>query len=415
MAPLLLLTVLLLGWLVHLMLERVRVGRDRRAIPLRIAITGTRGKTTVTRRLAAVLSQDGRKVLAKTTGSNAEYLFPDGSVHEIHRLGAPSIIEQKRLLRQGAKLGVDVVLAEVMSLRPEYHRVEVQQILQPHLVLATNFRVDHIEAQGNTRKEVASVLALDVPRGARALVHEEEWEEEFLVRVAGVGGEVEKVPARSGGPPRELGEFGPNLDLVRAAARSLGVAEEVIQEGLRNAQPDVGALREWAYTCRASCEPWLLVNAFAANDPESTLGIYDHIMEEEGIGPEACVGLLSLRPDRGDRTLQWAQALEAGALTRFRRLYLAGLHGPALKHRLRRHPEKGRIRLLRLTHPDGIMSQLLGRCQGGDGPPVDVGKERPDSPRASRGEQLLFGFGNIAGLGRSLVEYWQKEGEPRGI
>ena len=74
-----------------------------------------------------------------------------------------------RVLRE-----VDVVLAEVMSLHPENHRVEVQKILKPHLVLVTNFRVDHTEAQGKSREEVASVLALDVPPGARAFVPEEE-------------------------------------------------------------------------------------------------------------------------------------------------------------------------------------------------------------------------------------------------
>ena len=44
---------------------------------------------------------------------------------------------------------------------------------------------------------------------------------------------------------------------------------------------------------------WLLVNAFAANDPESTLRTYDMVMDAEGQGPEECIGLLSLRSDRG--------------------------------------------------------------------------------------------------------------------
>ena len=154
------------GWLAFLVVERIRLDRHRDAIPLRIAVTGTRGKTAVTRRLAAVLTEDGRRVLAKTTGSEAAYLLPDGTVQEIHRLGAPSIIEQKRLLGRGAKLGVDVVVAEVMSVHPENHQVEIHGILRPHLVLVTNFRVDHVEAHGKTREEVASVLAPGCPPGA---------------------------------------------------------------------------------------------------------------------------------------------------------------------------------------------------------------------------------------------------------
>ena len=53
----------------YLVLERIRLDRYRSAIPLTIAVTGTRGKTSVTRMLASVLRESGRRVLAKTTGS----------------------------------------------------------------------------------------------------------------------------------------------------------------------------------------------------------------------------------------------------------------------------------------------------------------------------------------------------------
>ena len=90
-----------------------------------------------------------------------------------------------------------------------------------------------------------------------------------------------------------------------------------------------------------------------------------------------------------------ADALEAGALKRFRRLFVAGLHARALKHRLRHHPEAGRIEILRPSPPEGVMNQILtGEGDGGG---------------------LLFGFGNIAGLGRAMVSHWRKVGEPYGI
>ncbi|MFH1763163.1 MAG: Mur ligase family protein [Gemmatimonadota bacterium] len=395
MTPLLVFLIFMAVWLAYLAAEAVRLGRNRAAVPLRVAVTGTRGKTTVTRLLAAVLSEDGKRVLAKTTGSEAAYLFPDGSIQEIRRLGAPSIIEQKRLLKRGAKLGVDVVLAEVMSLHPENHRVEVQQILQPHLVLVTNFRVDHMEAHGRTRREVASVLALDVPPGVRAFLPEAEWEEGFQELVTQGGGEVVRVPEGVSRPPEGCGEFGTNLDLVWAAARFLGVKEEVIREGICKAQGDVGTLKSWRYHHDQSPDPWLLVNAFAANDPESTMGIHRRILESRRLGPEACIGLLGLRSDRGDRSLQWAEALEAGALMSFRRLFVAGLHAHALRHRLRHHPEARRIEILRPSPPEGIMTRILGMEREGGG--------------------ILFGFGNIAGLGLSMVEHWRKVGEPHGI
>ncbi len=396
-----------------MVVERIRLGRHRAAVPLRIAVTGTRGKTTVTRRLAAVLTEDGRKVLTKTTGSEAAYVLPDGTVQKIRRRGAPSIIEQKHLLRRGAKSGVDVVLAEVMSVRPENHQVEIHGILRPHLVLVTNFRVDHMEAHGKTREEVASVLALDVPPGSRALVPAGELEEAFRDRVVEAGGEVEVVPEGEARLPASClpaggaGEFGPNLDLVWAASRSLGVSEEVIRNGFRKAQDDVGALRSWRYRPDGGSDPWILVNAFAANDPDSTLGIYDRITAAEDLAPESCTGLLSLRSDRGDRSLQWAEALEAGGLSKFRTLFLAGLHGPAVRYRLRHHPHAGRIRLLRPGPPEEVMDGILAEGGFGDGPGA--------GPGAGPGRSLLFGFGNMSGLGLDMVKHWRKVGEPHGI
>ncbi len=396
---------MVVGWLAYLVVERIRLDRDRRRVPLRIAVTGTRGKTTVVRRLAAVLSEGGREVLAKTTGSEAAYLFPDGSVHEIHRLGPPSIIEQKRVLRRGAKMGVDVVLAEVMSLHREYHRVELHGILRPQLVLVTNFRPDHTEAQGTTREEVASVLALDVPPGATALVPEAEWDDGFQEAVSKAGGKVVKVPSGEGKPPEAWGEFGPNLDLVWSAARSLDVEDPTIVAGLRNAQEDLGALRSWSYRRPDGEDPgegWLLVSAFAANDPCSTLAIHDRVTGHLGVTPETTVGLLALRADRGDRSLQWVDALKEGALSRFGRLLVSGTHAHALRHALRRHPDGGKVEILRPGPPEEIMEQLL------------EGKARDGSPAGGFGG-LVFGFGNIEGLGRTMVRHWRRIGEPYGV
>jgi poly-gamma-glutamate synthase PgsB/CapB len=389
LSPLSLLLLLSAAWVLYLAVERIRLDRHRNAIPLRIAVTGTRGKTSVARLLAAVLRANGKQVLAKTTGSEAAYIRPDGHEQEIHRLGAPSIIEQKRLLRRGARLRVDAVVAEVMSVHAEKHRVEAQTMLRPHMVLVTNFRVDHPAAHGNTPAEVARVLSLDVPPGSRVFVLEEEWEPAFGEALERVEARLVKVPAGEAVPPDGCMAFRPNLDLVWAAARSLGVGEEAFREGVCLAREDVGALRVWRYPLADS---WLVVNAFAANDPDSTLRVYDRVMSEKCRSPEACAGLLNLRADRGDRTLQWVESLRGGALERFRRLFVYGLHAHALEFKLRREDRENRIRILRPGPPDGITGQIV-KEMGGEG-------------------GIIFGFGNIAGLGDTLVRHWRHVGEP---
>ena len=394
--------------LIGLVIERARVDRSHSAIPLRIAVTGTRGKTSVVRLLASVLREDGRRVLAKTTGSEATLILPDGSVEEIRRRGQPSILEQKELLYRGVDLGVDVVVAEIMSIHAENHLAETHHILKPHTVLVTNFRVDHTGAVGDTREDVAAVLALDVPEGSSVFVPESEALHTFRESAEEGGATLTEVPAGTAaatldedperGTEAGLGpaEFGDNLDLVVAAARSLGVDDEAIREGIRGALHDIGAVRIWQYKGERSTSPTYLVSAFAANDPESTMLVYDRVMETLGTSHDRCVGLMNLRADRGDRSLQWADALAGGLLTRFSSLYATGLHAPALRRRVSR-----------LGEGDAPSIQLLR-----SGPAPDLTESVLVGIRDTGG--VVFGFGNIGGVGEELVEHWAGVGEVVG-
>ena len=53
--------------------------RHLRAIPVRIHVAGTRGKSTTTRLIAAGLRAGGLRVVAKTTGTEPRLIYPDGS------------------------------------------------------------------------------------------------------------------------------------------------------------------------------------------------------------------------------------------------------------------------------------------------------------------------------------------------
>ncbi len=383
-----------------LTLERTRLDRHRRAIALVIAVTGTRGKSSVTRTLASVLRNSGRQVLAKTTGSQAARILPDGSEQEVPRRGHPSIIEQKHFVRLGANLGVDTVVVEIMSIHPENHLVETHRLIKPDLVLVTNFRVDHTAAMGKTRDEVVSVIGLDIPQGARVFVPQQECVPKFRLTVAEQGGELIEVPPRTasalagGGPEPTVSEFGENIDLVCAVARSLGVGDETIRQGIARTRRDSGALRIWRYRPSNAQTDCYLVNAFAANDPESTLLIHDKVMSALGTDPKPCVGLLNLRSDRGDRTLQWVESLAGGGLSRFDRLYVCGLHAPVLRRRLGRSDEVP-VEVLHRTRP----SRMTQTVMSGIG---DTGG-------------IVFGFGNIAGAGESLVAHWRRVCEPWDI
>ena len=366
--------------MVYLVYERVVLNRLRRSIPMVIAVTGTRGKSSVVRMLASVLREQGRNVLAKTTGSQAQLLLPDGSVQDIPRRGVVSILEQKDILSRGAELHVECLVVEIMSIRPENHLVEAQQILKPDFVVVTNVRRDHVEAMGETETEIAEVLRRDFPHGSSVYVPEDYaslFPSSGLDSVAVRFKVIEKQSPQPG-----AAEFAENVELVKAVCKDLGVADESVTKGIQNTHHDIGRLRIWKHT--EHDKGVFLVSAFAANDPESTAMIYNKVARVLSAGPSAFSGVLNLRFDRPDRTVQWIDALNNGALSLFKNIYAVDGHSHVLRRKI---PS---VTLLSLHDAKSITDSVTEKLVDGD---------------------ILFGFGNIGGMGHKLVEYWQQVGD----
>src|SRR5256885_78840 len=99
--------VTLLGCLLTMWIGALPPRARLRAVPVRIHVGGTRGKSTTTRLIAAGLRAGGRKVLAKTTGSEPRLILPDGSETTWARRGPAAVREQARLFAKASRLGVD--------------------------------------------------------------------------------------------------------------------------------------------------------------------------------------------------------------------------------------------------------------------------------------------------------------------
>jgi UDP-N-acetylmuramyl tripeptide synthase len=65
-------------YLCGLCLLRTTFERKRNAIAHRIHVNGIRGKSTVTRYVAAILRESGLRTFGKTTGTAARVILPDG-------------------------------------------------------------------------------------------------------------------------------------------------------------------------------------------------------------------------------------------------------------------------------------------------------------------------------------------------
>ncbi|MFQ5841200.1 MAG: Mur ligase family protein, partial [Thermodesulfobacteriota bacterium] len=139
----LLLAAALAALILWLTFEKYRHIKNLENIPIRIHVNGTRGKSTVTRLIAAGLRGAGIKVLAKTTGTSPREIFEDGSEAEIRRRGRATVREQIRFIAQGARRGAEAIVIESMAVRPEIQWVSEHHIVRSHIGVITNIREDH--------------------------------------------------------------------------------------------------------------------------------------------------------------------------------------------------------------------------------------------------------------------------------
>jgi poly-gamma-glutamate synthase PgsB/CapB len=380
----------LLLFVLYLVCDRVALDRRRASIPLRIAVTGTRGKSSVTRIIASILRENGMRVIAKTTGSQARIVLPDGGEVEVRRRGIPSIVEQKDLIRRAAQLKADCLVAEIMSIHPENHYVESRQIIQPHIVVITNFRSDHTEAMGKTPEEIAAVYCLDISEKATVFVLERDSRPSIDARIENAAGTLVKVPEGISSRLQHLApeaarrEFADNLDLACAVAQHLGIAESTICKGIMKSRQDLGKLRVWKYRPDDSSRACYLVNGFAANDPESSLQVIGVVKNRLPPAAHQWVGLLNLRADRADRTAQWIEALRGGMFGCLSRIYVVGPHAGIVGRTVKC------ARALRSRQPRDMMRSIMAESD-------DL--------------SVIVGLGNMKGAGELLVNLWSTVGE----
>jgi len=376
--------------LIYLYIERRALRRTLNKIPLRVCVTGTRGKSTVTRLIAAALREAGYRVLAKTTGSKPVVIFPDGSEKEIERAGKPTILEQKRIVRLAGKVRADAFVVEMMSIRPEVMAVESRKLLRPRLLAITNVRLDHLDDMGRTKDEIAASLAAAIPFQGTVFVPEEEFYPVFQKTAEERGARIAKIPQLAGAPAGL--EFPENIRLALAISDVLGIPKETALRGMAKARPDFGGLRIWKARPEPLKDDWYLASAFAANEPESTKKVLALIRERYPLFPRRMIALLNLREDREDRTRQWLEALQTGFFDAFDELVFIGDHARALARKKFSGPSSTtKISAWPTRRPDKIMDRIF----------------------AAEGESRgVVGMGNMGGLGGELMDYWARIGAP---
>lgn len=388
------LLILLGALLLYGFFEYIRHTRLVHKIPIRIHVNGSRGKSSVTRLIAAGLREEGISVFAKTTGSSAKFIFENGNEFPMPRVGAPNIHELISILSRGARRRTKAYVIECMAVRPDLQWITEHRMLKSTHGVITNVRPDHLEVMGPTTRDVARALSNTVPRNGVLFTAEKEYFHIFQEKAAKLGTEIIQVSPDEVTPGDLSGfsymEHRENVALALKVCERLGVKRKIALRGMYSAIPDIGALR--VYQLRLADKKVTFIHAFAANDPESIRTIWKNLALDQVDTERLCV-LVNLRGDRIHRSGQLAELM--AKQLRAHKFVLVGdytrlIHNRSLSLGLQEE------RLLNLGKVE--IEKLFD----------ELGKIVSDS-------HVIFGMGNIGGMGGKILSYVAERGTEIGF
>lgn len=281
----------------------------------RIHVNGIRGKSSVTRLIAATLREGGIRTAAKTTGTAARVLVNHDYDAVVQRKEA-DIAEQKRLLDiftdESYKMHTGeeykAVVFECMAINPLYQRYLEDKIMYSTIGVITNVREDHTDLLGETLPEIAKSLSNTVPLNGHLITAE--TNEELLAV-------LKEVCDRRGTKLHAVGnmrigekhmakfqhfEYKANVAIALEVAKIVGIERNVALAGMQKALPDPGAFVLKKVERKDKVLHW--ANLFAINDRESFVFTTDALNAKVSSKTKKAV-ILNNRQDRPERVSQF--------------------------------------------------------------------------------------------------------------
>jgi hypothetical protein len=290
--------------LVGLVRELTRGFRHRKALrrmDTRIAVAGSRGKTSTTRRLDDVFNRRGYDTLTKITG-NHPTLIHNGEVHPIERLGPRTTLYENISVvgefapELDAYAAEDIGIFENQGLTEYTTRLINQQLIDPDVVVLTNVRQDHNDTLGKTRTNIARSFARSISAGTHVVSGEQHpvLHDYMREEIERRGGTIEQVEI----PDRHEGLLGAEtahaIDAVLAHLDEAPLPAGELDGFLDAIRP------EWTRLPNGR-----VFNAAEVNDVESTEMVRQALVTDETILP-----FVYLRRDRRGRTASFADYVD---------------------------------------------------------------------------------------------------------
>lgn len=382
------LLIIILIAIVLLFIEYTVHRKKINTIPIRIHINGTRGKSSVTRLIGAGLREGGIKCITKVTGTFPRLILMDGTETIIHRKASANILEQIAIVSFASKHQADALVMECMALQPQYQTVTEMKMVRSTISVMTNVRLDHVEIMGYTLEEITDTLGRTIPCN-KILFSSENIMQNRLKNIADKRKTTSIFVDKESVTTEEMRGFQyiehhENVALALAVCQHLGIERQTALKGMYNAIPDSGVLKKLCI--EVFKKKIYFYNAFAANDPDSTLMIWEKISNENGWEGLKII-LLNTRNDRMDRAKQHSELISKFLANEADYVMLIGQSCDFVENMIKTHGfPVHKIINLGYTQPENVFEAILA---------------------LTKASSSVFAIGNMGGIGADVVSYFE--------
>jgi poly-gamma-glutamate synthase PgsB/CapB len=358
------------------------------SIPIRIHINGTRGKSSVTRLIGAGLRAGGISNITKVTGTFPRLIIEDGTETYIHRKSSANIIEQLSIVKFAASRKVKALVMECMALQPQFQTITEHQMIHSNINVMTNIRIDHTDVMGHTLEEIAETLGRTIPKNEHLFTSENVIPDTLKEMADRRNTITHFIDPKSVSQEEMKGfryiEHRENVSVALAICQHLNIDRGTALKGMYNAIPDAGVL--WCHRVETFQKRLVFYNAFAANDPDSTLLVWQKIRDEIGFEGIRII-LLNTRQDRLYRAQQLAEMVGRKIEAEIDFLILMGQSTDVVENMAIGYgvPKK-KILNLGFTTPEKIFENILS---------------------VTEKISTIVAIGNMGGMGANTVEFFQ--------
>ncbi len=342
-------------YITYLIIEKYYYKNLRKHFKHIIHVNGTRGKTSVTRMIGHILSENEYSVCVKTTGTIPTIILPNNEEVVIKRLGRANIKEQLKVMKIAKKNGADILVIECMAITPKYQFITHHKMLNANITVLTNVRLDHQDVLGKSEVEIAESFYNTISESGVLFVNEKY--KSFYIK------ETEKrqtkvISFNDFDGKQDIDLYPDNIGAVLKVGEYFNIDNNKALDDLKTYKKDVGSIKIYKF------EGHTFINGFSINDVES-LKITLENLKILNIK----TFLINNRNDRAFRAKEHLTFLKDVGLEK---LYVAG----------------------------GFYNYFKNSLKG-----VEVIKYK--SVLELEKEEVVFGFGNFKNKGLKIINYYE--------